>query len=961
MKKLFSLISLFSFLFLYNLGFAQQGTIRGTVIEDATGEPLIGVNILVKGTARGISTDIDGKFSLKLEAGSYDLRISYISFQTKTIEGVEVTADEVNLLGSIRLAGKNTELEEVVVTAEALNDTEAALITKKKKAPNLIDGISSELINQSGISKATGALKKVTGVSVQDGKYVVVRGLGDRYTNTMLNEVEIPSLDPNKNSLQLDIFPANLIDNIVVSKTAVAEMPADFTGGIVNIETKAFPEQPIFDISVSVDYNPSMHLNDGFLTYPGSDTDFLGFDNGARDFPDGAQDGNIPTPINDATDEEVNRFVNNFNPTLGPTQTTNTPDYSLGLSLGNQFQVGGNNSLGYIFSGSYKNSTKHYENYQLGEYQTPVGSNEFDLVTATRQNGVVSESDILLSGLAGLAFKTGTSKFKLTGMRLQNGEARSSNLVIQNSEDAPGQSGYTGDAFNLQYGERSITNFLLSGFHFFDSSNWEIDWRAATTFSSTDDPDLRRTTFTRSVSGGAPRFNAGAGGFPSRISRFLDEVNYVGRVNITKSYELFGETSKFKFGGSYVYKQRDYEILQYNLNFFGNQPEYTGDPNEVLENGDIFGNGNGGVIFYQSANPSPNPNAYKSNSRNTAFYISNEFTPFPNFKANLGLRAENFVLRHTGRDIQFAQGGQGNNLDNEKVLDNLDFFPSANLTYFLSDNMNLRASYSRTIARPSFKELSFAQILDPISDRIFNGGLFAIGSWDGNLSETRISNFDLRWEMFFNRGQLLSASFFYKTFDDPIELVRIRAQQTSSEFQPRNVGSAEVFGAEFEIRKSLGFISSAFKNIGFNGNLTLIQSITDITDEELQARLEREKEGQDIDDTRELAGQAPFLINAGLTYQRPDLGLDAGFFYNVRGETLIRVGGGIFPDVYSEPFHSLNFNLNKSLVRASLSLSVDNLLNDTNEELYQSFRSDKEVFSSFKPQRSVSLGFKYSF
>lgn len=292
-----------------NAIYAQDGTIRGTVIEDATGEPLIGVNVLVQGTSKGASTDIDGKFDIKVPAGNYALRISYVSFQTKTVEDLEVSSGEVTLLGTVRLNQANEELEEVVVTAGAINDSEAALITKKKKSVNLIDGISAELIGQSGVSTATGALKKVTGVSVQDGNYVVVRGLGDRYTNTMLNSVEIPSLDPNKNSLQVDIFPANLIDNIIVNKTAVAEMPADFTGGIVNIVTKSFPERPIFDVSASVSYNPSMHFNDNYLSYGGSNTDYLGFDSGARELPDGARDGNIPTPLNNATDEEINNFV----------------------------------------------------------------------------------------------------------------------------------------------------------------------------------------------------------------------------------------------------------------------------------------------------------------------------------------------------------------------------------------------------------------------------------------------------------------------------------------------------------------------------------------------------------------------------------------------------------------------------------------------------------------------------
>lgn len=954
--KRFSLIILL--LGCVNLVYAQTGTIRGTVIEDATGEPLPGVNVLVKGTSKGASTDIDGDFEINIAEGTYALRLSYISFQTQTIEGVQVMVDEINTLGTIRLQQSSQELEEVVVTASALQDSEAALITKKRKVPNFIDGISAETIGKSGISKASEALKKVTGVSVEGGKYVYVRGLGDRYTKTTLNSVDIPSLDPNKNSVQVDIFPTALVDNLVISKTAVAEMPASFTGGIVNIQTKDFPEAPIYEVSASIGYNPSMHFNGDYLTYDGSDTDFLGFDNGARELPAGAENEDIPTPISGDSDQAVNDFVNRFNPILAPRSDTNLLDYSLGLSLGNQYNLGNGDKLGYIFSGTYRISTKHYSNYRLGEYQTQTDPNETQLIYATRQNGVLSSRSVLLGGLAGLAYKTDNSKYRLTGMHLQNGESKASNFFVDNSQSAPGQSGYTGDAYNLEYAERGITNILLNGTHFFDNSTWEIDWKISPTFSNIVDPDIRNTTYTLSQTGGAPRFSAGAGGFPSRLWRYLDEVNLVGRADVIRQYQLFGNDASFKVGASHVYKQRDYEILSYGLKFFGSQPEWTGNPDEVLNNGNLYPNG---PIYYDSGNADPNPNAYSSNVNNTAAYISNEFMPVTDLKASVGLRVENYVQRHTGRDVLFAQGGGGNNLDDEKVLDALDFFPSANLTYYLSERMNLRASYSRTIARPSFKELSFAQILDPVSDRIFNGGLFAIGEWDGNLGETRINNFDLRWEMFFNRGQLLSLSLFYKTFEDPIELVRIQAQPTSTEYQPRNVGNGEVFGAEFELRKSFDFISPALTHFGFNTNVTVVKSVIDMTEQEYQARLSRIKIGQDIDDQRQMAGQAPYIINAGLTYDRPEIGLDAGFFYNMKGETLTIVGGGLFPDVYSEPFHSLNFNLNKSLGNASLSLNVDNILNDTQEESYQAYEAEDQTFTRFNPGRSISLGIKYGF
>lgn len=976
MKKINLLLFLFFWISFTNLLHAQEGTIRGSVIDNTTGEPLIGVNILVKGTSYGASTDVDGEFDIDLPAGTYDIRLSYVSYQSKTIEDVEVISDEIIVLNGIHMRVATEQMDEVMVSAEVINVSEAALLTQKKKSPNMLDGISAETITRTGSSDAASALKKVTGVSIQGGKYVYVRGLGDRYTNTMLNGVEIPSLDPKRNSLQIDIFPTSLIENMVINKTAKADLPADFTGGIVNIETIDFPEKPIFKLSTSAGYNPSMHFNNNFLANKGSKTDILGFDGGTRALPENARSENIPTPISGASQEEVYNFVNSFNPKLGPTTNQNPMDYSLGLSLGNRYDVGKENTLGYIFSASYKNSTKHYNNYRYGEYQVSPDSTENELVRATTQNGIFSKRNVFLGGLAGLAFKTSQSKYKLTGMHLQNGESNATNFLIDNSESAPGQSGYTGDSHSLEYGERTITNLLLNGTHFFNKAKWKIDWRLSPTLSKLEDPDVRKTTYTLRGDQSNPNyiFNAGAGGFPSRLWRTMEEVNLVGRTNIKREYELFGEAATLKFGGSHVYKQRDYEILSYDMAFFGNQPEWEGNPAEILKSDNIYGNGDSnGVIYYQSGNISPNPNAYNSNVHKTSFYLSNEFNLASSLRANLGIRAEKYVQRHTGRSVRFAQGDENaRNLDNAKLLDAFDLFPSANLTYALSDNMNIRLAYSKTIARPSFRELSFAQILDPVSDRRFNGGLFPIGcdqngencTWNGDLGETRIQNLDLRWERFSDRNQLLSVSLFYKFFDDPIELVRLRNSPTSSEYQPRNVGNGQVLGAEFEVRKSLDFISDLLTNFGFNSNVTVVESIIDMTEDEYQARKNFEREGQNIDQERQMAGQAPYIVNAGLTYENTDIGLDTGFFYNVKGKTLVLVGGGIFPDVYSEPFHSLNFNLNKSFGvndRYSMSLNISNILSDTRREYYQSYKAEDQPYSRFDPHLSVSIGLTYSF
>ncbi|GAB4241392.1 MAG: TonB-dependent receptor [Ekhidna sp.] len=938
--------------------FGQNGIIRGTVIEDSNGEPLFGVTVQIKGTTNGAITDFEGKFEISVAPGQYDLQASFVSFQTVTITGLQVEDGGVTVIDQIRLKEDVALLDEVVVTAEVVKTTEAALLTVKRKSANLVDGISATSFRKIGDSDAASAVKRVTGVSVEGGKYVYVRGLGDRYTKTMLNGLDIPGLDPDRNSLQMDIFPTNLIDNMMVLKTAVAEMPADFTGGVVNIETKDFPDQKILDISLSTTYNPSMHFNSDYLTYNGSSTDWLGYDNGLRDLPPNARMEEIPTPFNpNTTDEEVSSFIRAFDPQLGAIRQTNFMDISGSITYANQLKVR-DNSIGFFFSGTYKKSSRYFDDVTYGEFQRPAETDEYELALSTVQDGQLGEYNILLGGLAGLAYKTQNSKFRLTGMHLQNGESRAGKFMVENNGEAVGQSGYIASRDNLEYNQRGLTNIFLNGEHHFGNNTWEVEWKTSPTFSSLEDPDIRNTAFT--IGDVNTNFNAGQGGFPQRIWRSLDEFNLANRLDITKDYSWLGNDAKLKFGGSYVFKERDYEILNYSVQFFGSQPSWSGDANDVLTDENLYPNG---TLYYSSGNPTPNSNAYSSTVDNFGAYISNEFK-FRKLKTVAGLRVENFVQRHTGRDQDFANGDpNGINLENEKVLDSFDFFPSLNLIYELKERQNLRFSYSRTVARPSFKELSFAQIIDPITNRQFNGGLYSIGEWDGNLRETYINNYDVRWELFMDRAQLFSVSAFYKRFNDPLELVRIAVQQTSTEYQPRNVGDGQLMGVELEFRKNLDFISSALSPFSLRGNVTLVKSEIDMTPTEFNARKSFEKDGETVDDTREMAGQAPYLINLGLGYENFQYGLDATLSYNVKGSTLYIVGGGLFPDVYSEPFNSLNFNLNKTFgreQRASLNLNVTNILDDTLEEVYKGFEAQDRPFTRFRPGTSISVGFSYS-
>jgi len=955
------------------LAFGQQGTVRGILIDDKTSEPLMFAGILVEELGTGTTTDLDGAFSLELAPGIYTLKLSYTGYQDLTIEEVEVKEGKVNDdLNNIRMKEGAVGLDEVVVKAKAIRTTETAILGVKKKSPAMIDGMSRSLMKLKGASTAVDAAEGIIGVSVEGGKYVYVRGLGDRYSKTTLNSVDIPGLDPDRNTIQMDIFPTALLDNIIVSKNFMAEMPADFTGGLLNIETKDFPDDKIITASLSVGYNPAMNLNSDFLTYEGGSTDFLGFDDGSRGLPDGADANVVPTPISviggQHTEQQVHDFVSSFNRTTGVERQTSFLDYSAGISLGNQFQLGkpeksekDRGTLGYIFSLSYRNDYTYYDDVFYGEYQRLSDRNVNQLNYANVQEGQIGELNTLIGVMGGIAYKKAASKFRLTAMRLQNGESRAGQFNIDNNGAAVGQSGYLAISDNLEYNQRSLTNILLNGTHVFQDKGWELDWRISPTLSTSDDPDIRRAAF--SV-GGTSDFiiNAGEGGNPARLWRSLSEINAVAKADLTKTYQVSGKNAKLKFGGRYTFKERDYDILQYDVQFFGGSQSFpTGNPNDILAPEGIFPNGN---VYIQSGNVFPSPNQYNSSVSNAAFYISNEAELLPNLNVITGIRAEKYVQRHTGRDVIAAQGGNGNSLDNEKVLDALDFFPSVNLIYSLSENANIRAAYSRTIARPSFKELSFAQIIDPLSGRIFNGGLFPYPDWDGNLVETRIDNFDLRWELFQEKGQLFSISGFYKGFDKPIELVRIPTQQTSSEFQPRNVGDGQVYGVEVETRKNLGFISPKLEKFGVNMNVTLVESQIEMTQTELNARQNFLRAGEAMNNTRDMAGQAPYVINVGLSYSNSDAGLDAGLFYNVKGSTLEIISSGLYPDVYFQPFNSLNFSLNKRLGQeknTAIDFKVSNILNDNLERVFSSYGAQEEVFSRFSPGISFSLGVNHQF
>lgn len=951
------------FLLLFPSLFAQDGFIRGTVYDDVLAEPLPGVTVFLEGTIIGAMTDFDGKFSITAPAGKYNMRVSFISYETINISDIVVESGKVLLFENLRLKEANVLLQEVVVKAEVIRNSEAAILSIKKKSAGMIDGISSTNFRKIGDSDAASSMKRVPGVSVEGGKYVFVRGLGDRYTKTTLNGMDIPGLDPDRNTLQMDIFPTNVIDNIIVAKTFSVENAADFTGGSIDIATKDFPEVRKANISLSLGYNPSMHFNPDYLTYEGGKTDWLGFDDGTRAIP---ATENIPffsEVIAQPNSEKGLRYreiLGAFNPTLAAMRQNSLLDYSIGASAGDQINRK-KFSWGYNVAISYKNNTEYYEDVEYGRYGLSGDPAVSEMEEREYTFGDYGSNSALLGGLAGLAFKTEKSKIRLNVIHLQNGESKAGVFDYRNADQGAIFVGYQ---HNLEYSQRAMTNILLNGKHFFSKSAWELEWKLSPTFSSMDDPDVR---FTRYEDREGTLSIGTESGFPERIWRTLAEMNLGGQIHASKTFQLNEARLKLNFGGAYVYKERDYSIRTFALNI-RNVP-LTGDPNELMlpENLWPLGGSIGKGTTYEADFVPVNPNSFNANTNNRAGYVSLDFSPSKKLKTVLGLRVEQYVQRYTGQD----QLGT-NILNNDVVLDDLDFFPSANVIYSMNDKQNLRFSYGKTIARPSFKELSFAEISDPITSRTFIGGLFrdandiaGIEYWDGKLTSSDIHNFDLRWEYFGAMSQTISLSAFYKSFRRPIEMVQFVTQAAA--YQPRNVGDGRVIGAEAELRKNLSFLGIGFEQLAFTTNITFTNSRISLSETEYTSRIDNAREGETVKDYREMAGQSPWIVNAGLNYEGGERGflegLEAGIYYNVQGTTLLYVGIVDRPNVYTLPFHSLNFNANKSFgkdKKMSAGIKVDNILNDSRSAVFRSYEAADRFFGKLLPGRTFTLRFSYN-
>jgi TonB-dependent receptor len=940
------------------------GTVRGRIIDDKTGKSVYGAEIqLLKSS---IKSDVDGKFELKAAAGTHNLSISLANYADLNLTDIVVKLGEVTTIGDVRLSPVTESMTAVRISVKRMQNTESALLTSKRMAPNMIDGISAASFKRIGDGDAASAMKRVTGVSIEGGKYIYVRGLGDRYTKTTMNGVDIPGLDPDRNSIQMDLFPTAVIDNIVVAKTFTADMPADFTGGIVDLATKDFPSKKSFNVSFGLGYNPAMHLQSDYLDYEGSSTDFLGFDNGKRRNPTKGLN-QIPSVVDavsgNSLADEFYRINGDFDKNLGTTEKTSPVNFDFGISFANTKKLNRKYTLGYQSSLSYKNQTDFFRDAQFNLYAKQNETSQTELIPFERQTGNYGVNNVILGYLGSIALKSKSDKFRFNILHIQNGESKAGKFFFRNSLQG---ANWDAQQYNLEFNQRSLTNAFLSGKHTRDRGNWEVEWKVAPTLSTMYDPDVR---FTRIR---VPDLTISSeAGFPQRIWRSLQEYNVANRLDITRKTRLSGFKTTLKFGAAYTFKYRDYSIESYQI-----QGGFDGfeDPQIIMLDQNLMSSTNRNGFYYTAdfvdgRGFRNNPNAFKGSVNYAATYLSSDVDFTKDFKLIAGLRGEMYQQFYSGINQN------GDELNNQEVMNHLRLFPTVNMVYRLKRKTNLRASFTQTTARPSFKELSFAQILDPITGRSFQGGLFSesvnivdengqsqnLLLWNGDLRPTNINNFDLRFETFMKRSDMLSVGVFYKSMTNPIEIVQYMADNNA--YQPRNVGNATILGAEFELRKNLEVVHSALKYFSFNTNVTVTQSEISINDAEFLSRTFGARDGQTISRKRAMAGQAPYIVNGGLGYQSRTKLFEAGVYYNVQGPTLQFVGYANRADVFTVPFHSLNLTASGKFGyknRMNLALKVSNLLNDKREQIFSSYQANSEFFQQLAPGTTVSVKFSYS-
>lgn len=917
---------------------AQQ--IKGVVIDQKSKETLIGAVVTVDGTNVKAITNIDGNFLIDgmKKDKTYTLYINYVGYKTQKIDGVQ--AKDVDQV--IALQPDEQQLKEVTVTAVERRNTDAAMIQVAKNSPVIVSNVSAQEISRTQDTNAGEVIRRVPGVSLIDDKFVMVRGLSQRYNNVWVNGGAVPSSEADSRAFSFDIIPSSQIDNLTIVKSPTAEYPADYSGGFIIVNTKEIPAENSFNIAVGGNWNTSSAFKD-FSYSKGSGTDFLGFDNGLRNL-----NGGIHADLNpqlDANGKPVGDYAtsllgNGFNNDWLIKNKKPLGDLKLAASLNQRWMLGGR-TLGMLAALNYTNEYRTYENMENNLYGIYDAANDKPNYLRHSVDDQYN-NNVRLGAMLNFTFlsKDGNHKYQLKNIFNQLATSR-----YTWRDGVSAQSNLERSA-EYYYRSRTTYNGQLTGKHTFTSD--ALDWSIGYAYANRHLPDRRRYLIDDALESGV--YALSTGNDISREWTQLDEHILSLGVNDKHHFKFGNFEPDLQVGAYGEYRTREYQTRNFIYNWNVSDNNMPSD----FRHSDIptllSSEANMGYDKLYLLEEKQMRNNYRGHNTLGAGYLALSL-PFGKLGIHAGVRFEHndMKLISNSRDYEKSESSRHYKTD--------DVFPSLYTTYKISDQHQVRLSYGRSINRPEFREVS--------SSVYYDFDLASNVQGNTELKNCYVDNLDLRYEWYPSRGELISLAVFYKHFDSPIEWTYTVAGGTDLIYSYKNAKSANNYGVELDIRKNLGFIGLKDFSWSFNGAL-------------IKSKVQFEKGAKEED--RPMQGQSPYLINTGIFYKNAPLKMDIALLYNRIGKRIIGVGrsegstgddsNSRVPHSYEMPRNTIDFSLAKKFgEHLELKLNVRDLLA---EKIYYKQFADvtysdgskkevEEIARCYKPGRNIGLQAIYKF
>ncbi len=911
-----------------------EGTIVAQVVSAETQKPIKDVQLFISGLNQRLRTDDQGRVQINIPIGAYSVSLLHSAYNSQTRDSVEINKDQLTEL-KFSLTPAGVELAEYVVLEPHLAGSLTAVIEEQKSSAEVATIMSAEQFSRSGDGDAASALRRASGLTLVGGQFIFIRGLGERFSSTLVNGAAIPSPDPTRRVVPLDIFPTSVLESVLVQKTYSPDRPAEFAGGTIELRTRGIPDQFFFNFNGSIGVIDNSTFAKG-LTYKGGDLSFLGYDDGTRALPnslaDIVKDGGklepkTPFNPNGQTPAELEQIGEGLATDWDIKRKDNPPLGNMQAAMGDVFNLG-NFRAGYIASAGWNQEIRNQN--EVSKLFVATQRSDDQLLKVQDFDVKRTLREVQLNGYFGadVEYKDKHRLFtKTMFLRQSVDEGRISEGFTDNN---PTEIRRT----RLRLFSNQLLMQQVGGSHTLDwAKDLKIDWLYSHSTANREEPKFREYRYDQLLSN--DQIFAFSRQPDSNQTMYLDlkDKDQSWRVDAKLPVEL---TPNYRFslesGMITQSRTRHSGIQRYAFFPFGpdarnqtilNQPSLE----DILNPRYIGPNG------FQVRDITRPTDSFRANQDLLSYYGKVDANFYEKLRISGGLRWEdNLMLVETFQSV----GNQNRPIQSK--LDRVDMLPSVSATWSVSERQQLRAGYSQTISRPDFRELSPAPFTDQNTNRETIG--------NPNLKQTSITNYDLRWEYYLSPNENVLAGFFWKDLKLPVEVVNVPGNAGLLTFQ--NADDARVYGFEVEGLKNLEFIHTQLRNFTVGANYTWSDSLVNLNEKSLEVQTNA---------SRPLQGHSRHIINFQLGYDNREWGTQATLLYNVASQRVESVGVLGAPDRFEQPFHMLDFvvgqNVNKWL---SLRLNMRNLLDDD-----FLVKQGDEVVRQFRRGREFSLGIRINF